>query len=221
MRALSRSKPLRFRFSSTPPRCKLSWACNLCPSQVRTAQVTKCLAIAVTPRWAVHLTTSPIPAAQFSECTRGAPSQVCCVPSSMTLPADVNRPESQELLVSNGACFQFGRGCLSGAAIVPFRLWLPPGCLSLAADGPVRSLLALLWYSLSALFYERAWQDSSVSLSLFFFFLSLWLSHSLGCYLRLVLSNCPQGIQPRTLSNAAHASLFSPHLLVVAVSAGS
>ena len=89
--------------------------------------------------------------------------------------------------------------------------------LSPAGDGSVHSRLALL----SALFYERAGQDSSVSLSLFFFFLSLWLSHSLGCYLRLGLSNCPQGIQPRTLSNAAHASLFSPHLLVVAVSAGS
>ena len=101
----------------------------------------------------------------------------------------------------------------------------PPGCLSLVADGPVRSLLALLWYLLSALFYEWAWQVSSLSLSLslsfFFFSLSLWLSHSLGCYLRFGLSNCPQGIQPRTLSNEAHASLFSPHLLVVAVSAGS
>ena len=53
----------------------------------------------------------------------------------------------------------------------------PPGCLSLVADGPVRSLLALLWYLLSALFYEWAWQDSSLSLSLslslFFFSLSL------------------------------------------------
>ena len=129
LRALSRSKPLRFRFSSTPPRCELSWACILCPFQVRAAQVTKCLAITVTPRWAVHLTTSPIPAAWFSRCTRGAPSQICRVSSSMTLPAGVSRPESQELVVSNGACFQFGRGCLSGAEIVPFRLWLPPRLL--------------------------------------------------------------------------------------------
>ena len=55
----------------------------------------------------------------------------------------------------------------------------PPGCLSLVADGPVRSLLALLWYLLSALFYEWAWQDSSLSLSLslsLFFFLSLSLA---------------------------------------------
>ena len=52
----------------------------------------------------------------------------------------------------------------------------PPGCLSLVADGPVHSLLALLWYLLSALFYEWAWQDSSLSLSFFFFSLSLAIS---------------------------------------------
>ena len=41
-RALPRSKPLRFRFSGTPQRDRLSWACVLCPSQVRTAQATRC-----------------------------------------------------------------------------------------------------------------------------------------------------------------------------------
>ena len=44
--------------------------------------------------------------------------------------ADVNSPESQEVLVSNEACLQFGIGCLSGAMIAPFWLWLPsPACL--------------------------------------------------------------------------------------------
>ena len=48
----------------------------------------------------------------------------------MTLLADVNHPESQEVLVSNEVCLQFGIGCLSGAAIAPFWLWLPsPACL--------------------------------------------------------------------------------------------
>ena len=51
--ALSRSKPLRFRFLSTPQRRRLSWACILCASQVRAAQVARCLAKAVTPRWVV------------------------------------------------------------------------------------------------------------------------------------------------------------------------
>ena len=44
------------------------------------------------------LITSPVPAAQFSGCTTGAPSQ-----------ADVDRPEPQEVLVSKEACLQFGR----------------------------------------------------------------------------------------------------------------
>ena len=40
--ALPRSKPLRFRYSGTPQRCRLIWACVLCPSQVQEAQVTRC-----------------------------------------------------------------------------------------------------------------------------------------------------------------------------------
>ena len=35
--ALPRSKPVRFRFSGTPQRHRLGWACVLCPSQVRAA----------------------------------------------------------------------------------------------------------------------------------------------------------------------------------------
>ena len=34
LHALPRSKPLRFRFSGTPQRHRLNWACVLCPSQV-------------------------------------------------------------------------------------------------------------------------------------------------------------------------------------------
>ena len=45
--ALPRSKPLRFRFSGTPQRRRLSWVCVLCPSQVQAAQVTRCLASAL------------------------------------------------------------------------------------------------------------------------------------------------------------------------------
>ena len=49
LHALPRSKPLRFRFSGTPQRRRLGWACVLCPSQVRAAQVTRCFASAVAP----------------------------------------------------------------------------------------------------------------------------------------------------------------------------
>ena len=55
LRALPRSKSLRFRFLGTPQRLRLGWACALCPSQVRAAQVTRCLVSAVSPRLGVHL----------------------------------------------------------------------------------------------------------------------------------------------------------------------
>ena len=42
--ALPKSKLLRFRYSDAPQRCRLCWACVLCPSQIRAAQVTRCLA---------------------------------------------------------------------------------------------------------------------------------------------------------------------------------
>ena len=42
-----RSKLLRFRHLGSPQRCRLSWACVLCPSQVQAAQVTRCLASTV------------------------------------------------------------------------------------------------------------------------------------------------------------------------------
>ena len=44
LHALSRSKPLRFRFLGTPQRHRFGWAYILCPSQVPAAQVTRCLA---------------------------------------------------------------------------------------------------------------------------------------------------------------------------------
>ena len=48
LHALLRSKPLRFRFLGTPQRRRLGWACVLCPSLVRAAQV-RYLARTVTP----------------------------------------------------------------------------------------------------------------------------------------------------------------------------
>ena len=39
--ALPRSKLLRFRYSGTPQRRRLGWACVLCPSQVQAAEVTR------------------------------------------------------------------------------------------------------------------------------------------------------------------------------------
>ena len=64
LRALLRSTLLRFRFSGTPQRHRLCWACVLYPSQVQAAQVTRCLPSALSPG-TVHLITSSVPAAPF------------------------------------------------------------------------------------------------------------------------------------------------------------
>ena len=91
LHAPPRSKPLRFRHSGSPQRRRLGWACILCPSQVRVAQVMRCLASTIAATYS-------LPAAWLSRCTTGAPSQ-----------ADVDRPDCQEVLVSKEACLQFYR----------------------------------------------------------------------------------------------------------------
>ena len=63
----------------------------MCSSQVRAAQVMRCLASA-------NAATYRLPATGLSGCKTGAPSQ-----------ADVNRPDPQEVLVSKEACLQFYR----------------------------------------------------------------------------------------------------------------
>ena len=106
LHALLRFKPLRFRFSGTPQRCRHGWACILCPSQVQAAQATRCL-VSTLSQVGVHLITSLVPA--FI-------SGVPCVSSGELIsgcdpPGDVNCPGSQEVLVSNWAPAQFGGGC--------------------------------------------------------------------------------------------------------------
>ena len=74
-----------------PQRHRLGWASILCPSQVRAAQVIRCLVNAIAATYCLH-------AARLSRYTTGAPSQ-----------ADVDRPDPQEVLVSKEACLQFCR----------------------------------------------------------------------------------------------------------------
>ena len=107
--ALPRSKPLRFRYSGSPQRLRLGWTCVLSPSQVRAAQVTRCLASAVAATYCL-----PCPC-----------RLVFWVYNWRTFSGGYHCPESQEVLVSYKACLQFGRQCLFGAAIAPFWLWLP------------------------------------------------------------------------------------------------
>ena len=111
--ALPRSKPFRFRHLGSPQRHRLYWTCVLCTSLVQAAQVMRCLASVVTVTYRL-----PHPCHSVSGCTTSTSSQ-----------ADVDCPEPQDILVSNEACLQLGRQCLSGAAIALFRLWLPlPAC---------------------------------------------------------------------------------------------
>ena len=158
--ALSRSKQLMFRLLSTSQRRRLGWACVLCPSPVQAAEVTGCLVSSHSQAGGAS-DRLPCPSCSvFWVYNRRAFSGVPCVSSGELIsgcdcPGNVNRPQSQELLVSNGTCLQFGRRCLFGSAIVLFWLWLPPTCLSLVEDEQVCSLLALLWYSLSPLVCEQ------------------------------------------------------------------
>ena len=119
--ALPRSKLLRFRYLGTPQRCRLGWACVLCPSQVRAAQATKYLVSAIAVTYCL-----PCPSCSVFWVNNGcAFSGVPCVSSGELIsgcdsPANVDHQESQEVLVSNEVCLQFGRGCLSGATIAFF-----------------------------------------------------------------------------------------------------
>ena len=108
LHAPPRSKPLRFRHSGSPQRHRLGWACVLCSSQVRAAQVMRCLASA-------NVVTYRLPATRLSGCKTGAPSQ-----------ADVDRPDPQEVLVSKEGCLQFYTPALrSGDKLCPCLTWRP------------------------------------------------------------------------------------------------
>ena len=117
-----------------------------------------------------------------------------------------------------GACLQFCRGCLSGAEIAPFRLWLPPpASRSLAGDGPLHSQLALLWNSFSPLFC--VWVMQCLRLGLFtgsfsLSFLSLAIPQ-IGLLSHVSSLRLPSGHSDLVLplSNTAHTSCSAPRLL--------
>ena len=96
LHALPRSKPLRFRFSGTRQRHRLVWACVLCPSQVRAAQATRCLASTLSPG-GIPPYASPVPATRFPWCVVGMPSTgVLCVSSRELIPG-CNHPSGCQL----------------------------------------------------------------------------------------------------------------------------
>ena len=159
LRALPRSKPLRFRFSGTPQRHRLGWACVLCRSglsssgdQVRGEHtLLRCCA-------SYHLL-GP------SSWVSGHAHLWCamCLFQGADLWLQPSRRMSaiqnlRKSLVRNWKPVRSLVGdTLSGAEIAPFWLWLAPAWpLPPVGDGPVHSLLAFLWYWLRALFCELA-----------------------------------------------------------------
>ena len=133
--AVPRTKPRKFRFSGTPQRHRLGWACVLClprSEQLRRPGVWQ----AHSPSWAVRLITSLVPAPGFPECNHeSAVSGVLCV-SSRVLISGCKAPDGCQpsripgRLVSNWepACSLVG-DAVSGAVFAPFLLALAVACL--------------------------------------------------------------------------------------------
>ena len=65
--------------SGTPQRHRQCWAGVFVPFPGPSSSGNQVLGECTLPRWAVHLITSPVPAAQFPGCAEGVPSQVCHV----------------------------------------------------------------------------------------------------------------------------------------------
>ena len=142
-----RTKRLSFRFLGTPQRHRLRWVCVLCPSQVRAAQVTRCLERALSQVCGVfyHLH-DPGHLVSWVR-SENAVSGVLCVSSGELIYdcAPVNHPGSQEDLVSNWepAWWQvaswWSMPSLGPRLPLTFQLWLPPTCLSASSRGRGRS----------------------------------------------------------------------------------
>ena len=101
LRALPRSKLLRFRFSGTPQRHRLGWACVLCPSPIRAAQSTRCLTSALSSG-AVRLLPSPVPT------SRRAWSGVPCVSSGELISGCDPRSRCQPSRISGSLWLETG-----------------------------------------------------------------------------------------------------------------
>ena len=128
--ALLRSKLFRFKYSGSPQRRRL-----LGPAFCAFPRSEKLRWPGVWRAQLLWIIVSPVPAAQFSGCTTGAPSKV-----------DVDRPKSQEVLARKPACSLVDNASLG--------LRLPPsgsGCLSPEGDGLQPSSSAqsfVLWVGL-------------------------------------------------------------------------
>ena len=144
--ALSRSKLLRFQFLGNRKGTD-SVGHVFVPFPGLCSSGDQVLGESTVPGGPCILITSPVPAAQFPRCARRAPSQVCCVSplgswsQAVTLLADVNRPGSQEDVISN---WEPAHGLVEDAGLWGWDCPLPSGsgCRTQASassrgEGPV------------------------------------------------------------------------------------
>ena len=100
--------------------------------------------------------------------------------------------------------------CLPALAVTCLPLYVWEG------EGPTRSRLALLWYSLNSLFCEQARLRLRAfhGKVLFCFVFPLFRSHSLSCYLTWAPSDCPPAFRfahyPNHLLCSLHLPVQSP-----------
>ena len=145
---LARSKLVKFRFSGTPQRCRLGWACVLCPSFPGLSNSGDQVLASTLSLGALHLlrwdgVVSGVPCVCSGELVSGCDPPGWCHPSRIP----------GRLAWQLGACSQFGGGGCRLWGWVCLFLALAAS-LPWAGDGPINCPLANLWYSLRPLFCE-------------------------------------------------------------------
>ena len=145
--ALPWSELLRFRFSGTPQRHRLSWTCVLCPSQVQAAQATRGL-VSTLSQLGQCILSSPwsqllgFPSTQRERCLRCA---VCLLwGADLRLRPSWQMPIIQDprkmWLASRSLLTVWWRMPSLGLRLpLAFQLWLSSACLSASGRGVGRS----------------------------------------------------------------------------------
>ena len=144
----------------------------------------------------MHLNHLPCPSHSVFQCTARIPSQVCHVSplgtwsQAVTLLAGVNRPGSQEDMVSNwepthSLVEDASLCCRNWTSPLPYGsgYYTPASLPPAGGEEPVHSQLALLWYSLNPLFCEQFRLRLRAFRGKVLLFFPFWGSHGLDCYL--------------------------------------
>ena len=156
--------------------------------------------------WQAYYPTS-VSAPRFLGCRVRAQSQVCHVSplgsssQAVALLAEVSHLRKMWLATLSMLTFWWKMQSLEPRLQQPlsFQLLLLHSCFSASRKGEPYTAAGFLklWYLLNPLFCEHirghqaALEYFAGKVFFFFFFLSLWRPHGLGCYLTLAPSDCP------------------------------